>query len=180
MRSLIFLAAIVLCLTACSASKEKQPPVLPLPEQPAFNDPDNMLFMDAVAEFIQSREAPGNSRYEFTRLDLNHDGRRDGLILMKSPHKYWCGANGCDMYIFMAANDHFELVSEIAPVRGPIIISNKKTNGWNDIIVHVSGRSHGETKDVSLQFTGATYPGQPAFQSEIPGGYKGGGIKIFP
>lgn len=180
MRSILFLVTAVLCLTACSSHKDREPPVLPLPVQPAFKDPDNAQFMAAVAEFVQSRGAPLQSRYEFTRIDLNNDGRRDGLVLMKSPHQYWCGANGCDMYVFMAANEHFELVSNIAPVRGPIIISDRTSNGWKDIIIHVSGRAGGDTKDVRLDFDGRTYPGQPAFKSKIQGGYKGGGTKIFP
>ncbi len=152
-----------------------------MPEISAFKDPDNQQFMRAVTEYIQAKEAPGNTHYEFTRLDLNNDGRREGIVLMKTPHQYWCGFNGCSMVIFEAHDSHFELKSEVAPVRGPLMVSDKRTGGWSDIVVRVSGRMNADTKDVALRFDGDSYPPQPAFQPALQYAYNTvGGVRIFP
>ena len=168
--------------SGCSSSPQYAGPALmPIPESAMFNDPDNTIFMRAVSEYISSKKAPGNTRYEFTRLDLNNDGRREGIVLMKTPHQYWCNFNGCNMIVFKAHNQQFELVSEISPVRGPLTISNKRTNEWNDIIVTVSGRMNSDTKEVALQFDGKNYPPQPAFQPPVRYAYNSiGGVRIFP
>ncbi len=182
---IIFYAIALLCMTLASgcASNEKpvQEPLTPMPEVSSFNDPDNAQFMRAVVEYIDSKNGPGNTQYEFTRLDLNGDGRREGLVLLKTPHQYWCGFNGCPMVIFEAHNNHFSLKSEISPVRGPLMVSDKKTNGWNDIVVRVSGRAHADTKDVALQYDGTNYPPQPAFQPPLRFAYNSvAGVRIFP
>ena len=168
--------------SGCSSDHNiSQEPLTPMPMAKPFKDPDNTQFMPAVAEYIEAKDAPGNTRYEFTRIDLNNDGRREGIVLMKTPHQYWCNINGCNMIIFEAHNDHFSLRSEISPVRGPLVISNKKTNGWNDIIVSVSGRMNATTKEVALQYDGKTYPPQPAFQPAVRYAYNNvGGVRIFP
>lgn len=171
----------VLVSGCASGSRQQTDALMPIPDSAAFEDPDNARFMQAVTEYIQYKKGPGNTRYEFTRLDLDNDGRREGIVLMKAPHQYWCGFNGCQMVVFRAHNDSFELVSEIAPVRGPLTISNHKTNGWNDIIVRVSGRMGGTTKDVALQYDGQAYPPQPAFQPPVQYAFNTlGGVRIFP
>lgn len=184
MRNLFFVMALfcmALASGCASDTKYSDEPLTPMPQASAFNDPDNAQFMRAVTEYIKTKDAPGNTQYEFTRLDLNNDGRREGLILMKSPHQYWCTLNGCNMVVFKANNNGFTLVSEISPVRGPLTVSNKKTNGWNDIVVRVSGRMNANTKDVALQFDGTGYPPQPAFQPAVRYAYNNlGGVRIFP
>ncbi len=174
------LAALVF-LGACAGREPPPQEVLtPIPAA-TFNDPDNDIFMRAVAEYIQAKDGPGNTRYEFTRLDLNHDGRREGIVLMKGPHQYWCGFNGCHMAIFKAHNENFELLSEVAPVRGPLTVSDRLTNGWRDIVVRVSGRSHAQTKDVALRFNGRAYPPQPAYQPPLHVASRpNSGVEIFP
>lgn len=185
MHNLFYILALLCMILAsgCASHKEapEPDPLTPMPETRLIKDPGNEVFMQAVAEYIRARGAPGNTRYEFTRLDLNGDGRREGIVLMKAPHQYWCGLYGCSMAIFEAHNDFFKLKSEVAPVRGPLTVSDKRTNGWNDILVRVSGREHSETKDVALQYDGRAYPPQPAFQPPIRYAYNSyGGVRIFP
>jgi hypothetical protein len=166
------------CTSADYASEE---PLTPLPQLSYFNDPDNEQFMDAVNEYIKAEKAPENTRYEFTRIDLDNDGRREGIVMMKTPHQYWCNFDGCKMVVFKAHNDQFELISEISPVRGPLVVSNHKTNGWNDLIVSVSGRMNASIKEVALKYDGSSYPLQPAFQPAVKYAYNSsGGVRIFP
>ncbi len=172
-----------IALTACSSGKQDyaREPLLPLPtDYTTLRDPDNTDFMAAITQYVHAKAGPSNTRYEFTRIDLDNDGRREGIVIMKTPHKFWCGDNGCNMAVFKAYNDDFKLVSEIAPVRGPLLISDHKTKGWRDIIVRVSGRTGFNAKDVALQFNGHTYPAQPAFQHGTYASNVTNGVRIFP
>lgn len=186
MRTILFGTAL-LCMFLVSgcASHHKQmaqqQPLTPMPEVKPLSDPSNQVFMQAINDYIIAKKAPRNTHFEFTRLDLNGDGRREGIVLLTSPHQYWCDMNGCSMAIFQARNDSFKLLSEVAPVRGPINVSNKTTNGWNDIVVTVSGRMDAEKKEVALKFEGNSYPSQPAFLPEARFAYNTvGGVRIFP
>lgn len=130
----------------------------------AVIDPPDASLRPAMDNFLKSTNAPAFSRYSFRRHDLNGDGRREALVILTNPYGYWCGLYGCTLLVMEANNDGFTLSSTIQTVREPIYISDIKTNGWNDIIVRVSGR-WSETKDVALQFNGAAYPPNP---SELP------------
>ena len=55
------------------------------------------------------------------------------------------------MLVMKAHNNGFTLVNSIQPVREPIYISRTKNNGWNNIIVRVSGRWE-KAKDVAFRF----------------------------
>jgi len=118
--------------------------------------------------FLKKSGAPISSTYNFVRFDLNGDKRRDALIMIKSPYGYWCGKHGCVMMIMKAHDNGFTLVNSIQPVREPIYISKAKLNGWHNIIVRVSGRLNGETKDVALSFDGRSYPKDPSRLTEYP------------
>lgn len=175
-------AACMALLTGCATPEPPPPPpVMQAMDDSVVRDPDNAQFMRAITEYVRAESAPENSRYEFTRVDLNGDGRREGIVMMKAPHQYWCGVNGCSMAIFKAENDGFELLSEVAPVRGPLLVSDSTTGGWKDIIVRVSGRMDARSKNVALQFDGSGYPSQPAFQPQLRYAWNDfAGIRIFP
>lgn len=181
--SRFFLVFLCLSMGACSAKREAATdgPLLPMPAASAIRDPGNGEFMTAIESYVRSKSGPAQTRYEFTRIDLNGDGRREGIVMLKAPHQYWCGFNGCPMAVFSAGNDGFRLISEISPVRGPLIVSEAKSRGWRDIIVRVSGRTAWETKDVALRFDGHSYPPAPAMQPPIRiAGNAIQGTRIFP
>ena len=156
-------------------------PLLPLPDEIPVRDPDDSMFMDTLVTWLKDQGAPANSQYEFTRADLDGDGRREGLVLLESPHQEWCMDYGCTLFIFRGHDEGFSYLSEISPIRGPLVIAEAKTNGWRDIIAYVSGRSMTDAKNVSLKFDGRTYPEQPATQPAIAMTVADtDGIKIFP
>lgn len=156
-------------------------PLLPLPGEIPVHDPDDNFFMDTISGWLEDKGAPQNTRYEFTRADLDGDGRREGLVLMQSPHQAWCMEYGCTLFIFKAHDEGFSYLSEISPIRGPLIISDHKTNNWHDIVAYVSGRSGWDAKNVALTYNGTTYPAQPAFEPAMKENVLDiQGIKIFP
>ncbi len=151
-------------LAACAESpKTADANLLPLPGSEP-DEPRDEVLQASIRKFLADTGAPAASLYERRRVDLNGDGRRDALVLFKNPYGYWCGLYGCTMLILMAGEENFKLLNATQPVRGPLFISAMETNGWKNIIVHVSGR-WAETKDVALQFDGEKYPASP---SDLP------------
>lgn len=154
---IIFLGTIAL-LSACGGDAPRQHSGLtPFPDR---NEPKDVKLTEAVTNFIQKRSAPTNSEYDFIRVDLNNDGRRDGIVLFKLPHTYWCGWDGCGMVIFKAGSDDFTLLSTVSNVRGPIYVSSESNNGWRDIIIRVSGARMAD-KNIKLEFNNGVYPQSP-------------------
>lgn len=172
----------VFCLGGCTSSRESasNAPLTPLPDTLLAQDPENSVLNAAIQDYLVANKAPLFSRYDFTRVDLDNDGRREGLVMMKGPHNYWCDANGCSLVVFRAANDHFTFASEIFPVRGPLYVSQEKSAGWRDIIVRVSGQSYAKAKDVALQFDGHKYPRNPFFEPPTQISLVDRDVRLFP
>jgi hypothetical protein len=164
MRVYVALLLGLICLSACSGPDTPSPraELTPMPSAPV--DPIDAVLKASIEHFLRDTGAPASSLYSFTRDDLNGDQRRDALVLFENPYGYWCGLYGCTMLVMQATDSDFNLINSVEPVRGPLLISDTKTNGWNDIIIRVSGRWD-ETKDVALQYNGAAYPPHP---SELP------------
>ena len=167
-----------LSLAACSGAEQETPPniskLTPMPE--LSTGPDDSLLAPAMMKTVKSLSAPLNSAYDFRRIDLNNDGLKDAVVLMKSPYGYWCEANGCTMMIMKASANGFNYVGKIHPVRSPVYMASTKNNGWNDIIVEISGRWT-KTHDVNLAFNGTRYPSRPDRVYDEP--YGGGRRYIF-
>lgn len=106
-------------------------------------------------------------RYFYNRVDLNNDQVPEIFAYVTGP--LVCGTGGCSAAIFQQAGSTYKLVSRFSLVRNPILISDKETNGWRDIIMYVSG---GGIKGAyrELLFDGKTYPSNPSGQPEIKNG----------
>ncbi|MFP4313214.1 MAG: hypothetical protein ACLFR0_02695 [Alphaproteobacteria bacterium] len=154
----------LLCLIILGACTSKEPPpvtkapLTPLP--PPVIDPSDFVLKESLLDILKETGGPLNSGYISRRADLNNDGRRDALVLFKTPYGFWCGTHGCTMLVMQAHNDVFTLHSAIQTVRPPVYISDYESNGWKNIIMRVSGRST-KAKNVSLQFDGESYPSYP-------------------
>ncbi len=164
---LVMLTAAVLSLAACGTThqaKLSQPKTM---REAAVVDPGEPVFRAAIKQYLVQQGAPPSSQYEYVRQDLDGDGRREAIVMFQAPFYSWCSSDGCKMVIFKASNDHFSIASEIAPVRGPLLISDTKTKGWRDLVVRVSGRQM-RPKDVAMKFDGRTYPRVPDFATPLP------------
>ncbi|MFK7839045.1 MAG: hypothetical protein AB8B83_01840 [Bdellovibrionales bacterium] len=132
-----------------------------------FKDPTNEQLHEAILNFMKTTGAPVSSTYNFVRFDLDGDKRREAIIMVKAPYGYWCGQHGCVLMVMKAHNNGFTFVNAVQPVREPIFISRAKTNGWNNVVVRISGR-WSETKNVLLRFDGKQYPDNPETLSPYP------------
>lgn len=168
----LFLTLLTLSLTACASA----------PDEMSYTpvDPSDSTAFAFINAYINEIEGPPNSRYDYTRIDLNGDGLREALFLFKGPYNYWCGWTGCMMVALKAGDNNFTILDEFTGIRGPLVIGDTQTNGWKDIIVRVSGSNHAD-KTVTLHFDGDTYPSNPDNQNdmlvqliEVPG------ARLFP
>ena len=99
-------------------------------------------------------------------------------MYLKSPYGYWCGVHGCAMAVFRAHARHFTLVNAIRPVRTPVYIATLKSNGWQDLIMRISGRAD-RAKDVAMRFDGRRYPANPGGLRPFPKKNYNGYTRIF-
>ncbi|MAZ76578.1 MAG: hypothetical protein CMH31_04665 [Micavibrio sp.] len=136
---------------------------------PSFEEPDDAAVHAAMQSYTKQQSAPINSLYDIARVDLDRDGKRDALVLMKTPHTYWCDWGGCPMLAFQARGKGFKFISRTENVRGPVFVSHDKSSDWRKIITRASG-THISDRNVVLTFNGLTYPqntlGAPTYGAE--------------
>ncbi len=141
------------------ASSASGDPLLPFPYK-QLQDPDDEVLVQTIQAYMKRTGGPLNSRFEYVRIDLDYDGRRDALVYLVNPYRTWCGIHGCTMLVAKAGGTTFDVISQIRPIRPPLIVSNETSRGWRELIVHVDGR-WSETKDVALKYDGRSYPRNP-------------------
>jgi len=170
MRKLWILTAILILpalLGGCSSSEtiQKIEPLTPLTFD--NSEPDDAALADAIALYLAQGSQPRASGYDYARIDLNGDRKRDALVMLKVPYGYWCGIHGCTMLVFTADGNKFTLINAVQPVRGPVYVSTLKSNGWKNLVIRVSGRSS-KAKDVAMMFDGRRYPITPSNLPPFP------------
>lgn len=172
----------LIALSGCTSGKRTDDgPLTPMPDGFTAVDPDDHILDLAVKRYLAQANGPVSSRYEFTRVDLDGDKRRDALVMMVGPHHYWCAMDGCSLVVLKASDADFSVVSEIYPVRGPMYVSEKVTDeGWKNLIIRVSGQSYAKAKDVAMKFDGETYPRNPFFEPAITLSQADHGQRLFP
>jgi hypothetical protein len=106
------------------------------------------------------------THYYHNRVDLDGDGRAEVLVYVFGP--YMCGSGGCNTLVFRQTEaGAYQLVADISLTNNPVIVSERRTNGWNDLIFFVAGggaRAHYAV----LRFDGRSYPNNPTSFPAVP------------
>jgi hypothetical protein len=112
----------------------------------------------------QFGEVSKSVRYYYNRVDLNSDRNSEIIVYMVSKHV--CGKSGCPTMIFQKTSRGYKLISQTLVTNQPIIVTEQKTNGWQDMIFSTSG---GGTKPNYwlVQFDGRRYPESPYLGKEV-------------
>lgn len=129
-------------------------------------DPSDAALVDSMQGLVTRAGMPPSSRFQYTRVDLDGDGRRDALVLMTAPYGTWCDLYGCTLYVMKAGAKDFTQVSQIHPVRTPLLVGDRRSNGWRDLVLRIDGR-WSQTHDVALKFDGQAYPAVPEEQAPL-------------
>ncbi|WP_448574114.1 hypothetical protein [Trichothermofontia sp.] len=122
--------------------------------------------LEALAEPYTPDQSPHDRlRYYYNRIDLNGDRRLETIAYVVG--RETCGRNGCLALIFTQSPQGLQQVGQFIAVHVPILVLDRKTRGWNDLVFFISeGDSPPRYKRV--QFDGQTYANQPATESDIP------------
>lgn len=130
----------------------------------------------ALVKELALEKDEDNVRYYYNKVDLNEDGKPEIFAyLVGSPV---CGTGGCSAVIFKQENEQYTVLSKFTLVNNPVIISNSKTKGYRDIIMHVSGGGI-ESFSALIRYDGTTYPSNPSIQPKVMPGTKVNGIAII-
>ena len=108
-------------------------------------------------------------RYFYNQTDLNEDGKLEVIVYLVGA--YTCGTGGCSTMIFQPSDSGYRLISDLTLVNNPIIVSNKKSNGWHNLNLYVSGGGIDRNYHV-VRFDGQKYPSNPSLQPKLPTGSK--------
>jgi len=110
---------------------------------------------EAFSKVYDLEKGKDQITYYYNRIDLNDDQVPETFVFLVGP--YVCGTGGCSGLIF---TQDYDLISKFSLVRNPIIIRNKKTNGWKNIVMYVAGGGM-EPSYKELKFNGNAYPLNP-------------------
>jgi hypothetical protein len=97
---------------------------------------------------------PGPARYVHDQLDLKGDGRAEVVVFVMGP--VFCGARGCTLMVFSEDRGRYTLVKQFSDSLPPLIVSAKRTRGWNDLMRVESHRGAAPTY-MRYGFDGKTY-----------------------
>lgn len=92
-------------------------------------------------------------RYYPTYIDINGDGRKESLVLIFGD----CGAMACPLEIATPTKKGYRVLSELRPIRTPVWVSVKKSNGWHNIIVTLGGTAADKRFRSAYRFDGKSY-----------------------
>ena len=115
---------------------------------------------DSALETALRREL-GSDAFSYAYNFVNLKGAEAREVLVYLPGSDYCGSGGCTSLVLEKHALEYRLISRLSLTRAPIIVSSHRTNGWNDLIVFVSGGGiHGGYYSV-LAFDGQKYPENP-------------------
>ena len=119
-------------------------------------------------------------RYTYHPVDLNGDHQDEVLVQVLGPMT--CGTGGCTTLILQesadsngANNPAYDVVTQMSVVNFPVIVSDRTSSGWSDLLVMVSGGG-AQPGYRQLKFDGQSYPSNPSIEAmvastgEIPNG----------
>jgi heat shock protein HslJ len=116
----------------------------PNTESPYLTVPDPQLeeaILDAepyyTREVVEIQGATGTARYVYGRVDLNEDGREEVFVYLLG--SIFCGTGGCNLMLFTQDPDGYSLINNLPISRLPVIVSEDRNNGWNDLFKLESG-----------------------------------------
>lgn len=105
------------------------------------------------------------NRYMAFYEDLNGGTNCEVIVYLWGPD--FSGTGGDTLVVFSENNGEYDFVSKTTIVNMPIIISNSKTNGFNDIIVYVTGGGVKNGFYSILKNEGGRYPLNPSVQPKV-------------
>lgn len=129
----------------------------------------------SIIDYLEyNKNEDGKMVYFYNYVDLNGDEKEEVFVYLLG--QYVSGSGGSTALIIDKEN--YDVISKFTLVQNPIIISEEKTNGWNNIIMQVSGGG-AESSYVKIEFDGERYPSNPSMAPKVEDGSVVKGIAII-
>lgn len=96
--------------------------------------------------------------YYYNRVDLNGDGQPEAIVNVIDGGL--TGTSGFLTIIAQKIGQEYRLLEDIQGTGIPLIVTNQKSNGWNDLIMRPGHRSY-EGRYYLMKFNGKTYRSDP-------------------
>ncbi|EFM08446.1 hypothetical protein PaecuDRAFT_4739 [Paenibacillus curdlanolyticus YK9] len=132
-----------------------------------------------IARYYGLQQGIDEVHYYYNRIDLDGDNESETFVWLTGPDL--CGTGGCSAVILKpnGSVNGYRVVSNFTLVRAPIIVSDRKTNGWHDLVMEVSGGGGGAPARHILQYDGSRYPSNPSTTPLVPEGAEVAGTTII-
>lgn len=100
--------------------------------------------------------------YRHNNVDLDGDGVPEALVQVQGP--FVCGSGGgCPLVVFKKKGNTYDSVARIALTWLPVVVSEHRTHGWNDLILWRRSYGNAEPSHYEvLAFDGRTYSRRPS------------------
>jgi hypothetical protein len=127
---------------------------------PSEKTPDAAL-EKAVSRLLRLEKEDLNY-YRHDRVDLDGDGIPEVLAQVQGP--FVCGSGGgCPLVVFKKKGSGFDNVARIGLTWLPVVVSDHRTHGWNDLILWERSYGNAEPSHYEvLTFDGRTYLRSPS------------------
>lgn len=129
----------------------------------AENIKPNMVLEKAIVSSV--KVTSNGNRYMAFYEDINGGTNGEVLVYLWGPD--FSSIGGDTLLVFNENNGEYSFISKTTTVNTPIIISNSKTNGFNDIIVYVTGGGIKNGFHTVLKNQDGRYPLNPSVQPKV-------------
>lgn len=109
----------------------------------------------------------GAVSYWYNRIDLNGDGIPETFVYLAG--RSVSGSGGDSALLFAQRAGDYVLLSRFTLVRSPILVSDERSNGWNNLVLRVSGGGIAPFF-AELKYNGTSYPTNPSTQPAVEAG----------
>ena len=158
----------LLCFTTLACTQAPAEPADTAGEQPPpITDPSTASSGEDDIRHFLLQEYPDAApmRYALAWHDLDGDGADEAIVHLAAP--YFCGTGGCNTLVLTQAGPMWRKVGDISVSRTPISVLDSKTDGWDDLVVSISGGG-GPSGRIVLKFDGQSYPSNPTVAPATP------------
>ena len=120
---------------------------------------DQRLEEAIVRALGNTNQTDGPIFYNYNRVALNRDPHTEVIAYVFGQAA--CGTGGCMALIFETQGAEYNLISQIALARTPILVGSHQSHGWKDLILFVAGGGVQPGYYAVLPFDGRQYPDNP-------------------
>lgn len=113
--------------------------------------------------------------YLYNRVKISEVNNNQIIAYLEGPK--FCSENGGTLLVLDEKNNNYYINSKIKNIIPPIIVSNKRTNGYNNLIVKTMNDEKEEFR--VLKYNGNSYPIDPLKEEKLKKGIKITGIAVI-